>query len=161
MESVISYGFDPEVAEMWLMDKQQTWAEIEARHRQEKADQLAQDVSELADEAASIFSNMLDDLTSRFPDLTSDLADKINGLAEDTLDEIQSAQDEAQSMLEDFVSDMSGDEIGLKQIGETQAVNNAAYGYAALALGAAAVIAYSVKRGYKKVSGINEPLIDD
>jgi len=33
MESVISYGFDPEVAEMWLMDKQQTWAEIEARHR--------------------------------------------------------------------------------------------------------------------------------
>ena len=43
-------------------------------------------------------------------------------------------------MIGDFISDMSGDEIELKQIGGAQASNNAAYGYAALALGAAAII---------------------
>ena len=105
---------------------------------------------------------MLDDLTSRFPDLTGDLADKINGLAGDAMGEIQRAQDDAQEMLGDFISDMSGDEIGLKQIGGAQASNNAAYGYAALALGAAAVITYSIRRrGVTKTSGISEPLIDD
>ena len=92
MDAVISYGFDPDVAEEWLEGKQETWAEIEARQREEKANQLAQDVSELADEATKIFENMLDDLTSRFPDLTDMLSDELNGLAEDALDEISRAQ---------------------------------------------------------------------
>ena len=105
---------------------------------------------------------MLDDLANRFPDLTSDLADKINGLADDAMDEIQRAQDDAQAMIGDFISDMSGDEIELKQIGGAQASNNAAYGYAALALGAAAIITYSIRRrGVTKTSSISEPLIDD
>jgi len=85
-------------------------------------------------------------------------------------------------MIEDFVMDMGSNDIELKQIGETQAAanngaygyaalalgaaaviaNNGAYGYAALALGAAAVIAYSIRRrGVNKTSGISEPLIDD
>ena len=94
MDAVISYGFDPDVAEEWLESKQETWAEIEARQREEKANQLAQDVSELADEATKIFENMLDDLTSRFPDLTDMLSDELNGLAEDALDEISRAQNQ-------------------------------------------------------------------
>jgi len=59
--------------------------------------------------------------------------------------------------------DMGSNDIELKQIGETQAAaNNGAYGYAALALGAAAVIAYSIRRrGINKTSAISEPLIDD
>ena len=66
-------------------------------------------------------------------------------------------------MIEDFVMDMSSNDIELKQIGETQAAtNNGAYGYAALALGAAAVIAYSIRRsGINKTSAISQPLIDD
>ena len=65
-------------------------------------------------------------------------------------------------MLDDFVSGMSGEDIGLKSLGEAHANNNAAYGYAALALGAAAVIAYSIRRRVvSKTSGISEPLIDD
>ena len=66
-------------------------------------------------------------------------------------------------MIEDFVMDMGSNDIELKQIGETQAAaNNGAYGYAALALGAAAVIAYSIRRrGINKTSAISQPLIDD
>ena len=163
METVISYGFDPDVAEEWLEGKQETWAEIEARQREEKANQLAQDITELADESSKIFENMLDDLTSRFPDLTAMLAEELNDLADDALDEIQRAKNETQAMIEDFVADLSSNDIELKQMGETQAAaNNGAYGYAALALGVAAVIAYSIRRrAINKTSGINEPLIDD
>ena len=163
MDAVISYGFDPDVAEEWLEGKQETWAEIEARQREEKANQLAQDITELADESSKIFENMLDDLTSRFPDLTAMLAEELNDLADDALDEIQRAKNETQAMIEDFVADLSSNDIELKQMGETQAAaNNGAYGYAALALGVAAVIAYSIRRrAINKTSGINEPLIDD
>ena len=61
-DTVMSWGFDPELAAAWLDDREKTWEQIEAEQQATDIAQMEKDIKEIADKAEVFFTSMMDDL---------------------------------------------------------------------------------------------------
>ena len=168
-DTVISWGFDPETASAWLEERESTWEQIESEQQAQDMQQMEKDIKEMADKAEVFFSNMMDDLRIkqevdqqiREEDLTAMLDEglaKIEQAERDALDRLEWSLDDLVWEMKNV--DLDGSEVYLSRKAEAQNANNSAYGYAALTIGAAAILAYTFKRGLRKTS-VTQPLLND
>ena len=170
-DTIVSYGFNPDTAATWLEDREQTWQTIEAEQQAQDIAQMEQDIKEIGDKASVFFTNMMDDLRLR-QEFDQELReDQLTALLDEGLQKINEAErnalDELEYSLENLVYemqnvDLGGSDVLLAKKAQLDArnANYSAYGYAAVSIGAAAILAYALNKRFRK-SSVTEPLLND
>ena len=104
--SIVSYGYDPEVVQAWLQDKETTWQELEQASAEIQAAQAKADVAEAADYVKDILDNMIIDLRARQVAETEMLDDWLNQMQADIDSQAQENIDKLSQWIDQAYNDV-------------------------------------------------------
>ena len=170
-DTLVTYGFNPDTAATWLEDRGQTWSAIEADQQAQDIAQMEMDIKEIGDKASTFFTNMMSDLRNRQEYDQELREDQLTALLDEGLQKINEAErnalDELEYSLENLVYEMQNVDLGGSDVLlakkaqiEARNANYSAYGYAAVSIGAAAILAFALNKRLRK-SSVTEPLLND
>ena len=122
-------------------------------------------MEEAVNATSTFIDNLMGELEQRKDDLKDELEDKFDEMQRDIEDEIDRDLNKTLDWMQNKTNDTMADLedinfLGRIESGAMQTQDSSAYMYAAVSIGAAAVLAFVLKRNLKKPS-VHEPLFAD
>ena len=162
-ESIIEWGFDKDVVDQWLNNKESAWTDLMYEQDKQSTEMAQNDTKEAATYMKGIFDNMVSDLKEKSAEAQSQIADELDNKVQEIKDSIdrQSAEnieeiqfwfDSAYDAVNE-ATDMSYDDIRNATVGFASVHEGSSdasyYGYGMLVIGAAfatAAVLYNKKQ---------------